>query len=207
VARDLGYRRNQWPAGITMVQIERRFCALRVRDGRPVELRRQKDGDWEALALSAVGRAWRPWVLRLTLADGSLMKVRPFRPGEAGLPDCGDRVGGIGDSEQLGNDPVSAVVAVVAIVFYVLVAPFFIAANVKRAKAARELRAHVARSAAILPGTGVGRLGQSAHRRPCGSGARGAPGTGPARRRDTHPLHSLTDPGRPSPHPADELVE
>lgn len=149
MARDLGYRRNQWPAGVTMVQIERRFCALRVRDRRPVELRRQKDGDWTALALCAVGRAWRPWVLRLTLADGSLMKVRPLRPGEAGLPDCGDRVGGIGDSEQLGNDPVSAVVAVVAIVFYVLASPFFIAANIKRAKVARELRARLGSVIAI----------------------------------------------------------
>lgn len=123
-----------------MVQIERRFCALRVRDGRPLGLRRERDGEWDALPLAAVGRAWRPWVLRLTLVDGAVLKVRPFLPGEAGLPDCGDRVGGIGDSEQLGNDPVSAVVALFAIVFYVLASPFFVVANTKRARAARELR-------------------------------------------------------------------
>jgi len=140
VARDLGYRRQQWPAGVTMVQIERRFSALRIRDGRPVEFRRTKDGDWESLPLAAVGRAWRPWVLRLALSDGAELKVRPFLPGEAGVRDCGDRVGGIGDSEQLGNDPVSAVVALFAIVFYLLASPFFVAANIKRAKAARELR-------------------------------------------------------------------
>lgn len=140
MVRDLGYRRNQWPAGVTMVQIGRRFNALRVRDGRPVELRREKDGPWAPLAVVAVGRAVRPWVLTLALADGTTLKVRPFRPGEAGLPDCGARVGGIGDTEQLGNDPVSAIVALVAIAFYMLASPFFIAANVKRARVARELR-------------------------------------------------------------------
>lgn len=132
-----------------MVQIERRFCALRVRDGRPVGLLRERDGDWAALDLSSVGRAWRPWVLRVTPVDGAVLKVRPFLPGEAGLPDCGDRVGGIGDSEQVGNDPVSAVVAIFAIVFYVLASPFFIVANVKRAGAARELRVRL--ESAIVP--------------------------------------------------------
>lgn len=150
MARDLSYRRNQWPAGVTMVQIDRRFRALRVRPGRPIELRRAKDGDWEPLDVTSVGRARRPWVLRLTLADGTRSAVRPFLPGEAGLPDCGARVGGIGDSQQLGNDVVSAVVAVVAIVFYVLASPFFIAATVRRTSAARDLRARL--EAATPPG-------------------------------------------------------
>jgi hypothetical protein len=144
VARDLSYRRHQWPAGVTMVQIDRRFRALRVRPGRPIELRRAKDGDWEPLDVTSVGRARRPWVLRLALADGSRPTVRPFLPGEAGLPDCGARVGGIGDSQQLGNDVVSAVVAVVAIVFYVLASPFFLAATIRRASAARDLQAQLA---------------------------------------------------------------
>lgn len=150
MARDLSYRRNQWPAGVTMVQMDRRFRALRVRPGRPIELRRAKDGDWEPLDVTSVGRARRPWVLRLTLADGTRSAVRPFLPGEAGLPDCGARVGGIGDSQQLGNDVVSAVVAVVAIVFYVLASPFFIAATVRRTSAARDLRARL--EAATPPG-------------------------------------------------------
>jgi hypothetical protein len=146
MARDLGYRRNQWPAGVTMVQIDRRFAALRVRDGRPVELRRVKDGPWEPLAIESMNRARLPWVLTLRLTDGTTLTVRPFRPGEAALLDCGDRVGGIGDSEQLGNDPVSAVIAVVAIAFYTLAAPLFLVANTKRAGVARALRARLAAS-------------------------------------------------------------
>jgi len=144
MARDLAYRRNQWPAGVAMVQIDRRFAALRVRSGPSVQWRRTRDGPWEPLPVVSVGRAWRPWVLTLGLADGDTLKIRPFRPGEAGLPDCGDRVGGIGDSQQLGNDPVSAVVAAFAIVFYVLASPFFVVANVKRARVARALRVQLA---------------------------------------------------------------
>jgi len=140
MARDLVYRRNRWPAGVTMVQIDRRFAALRVRDARPAQIRRTRDGNWESLSIVSVGSARRPWVLVIVLADGTRLKVRPFISGEAGLPDCGARVGGVGDSRQLGNDPVSAVVAAVAICFYVLVSPFFIVANARRAKAARELR-------------------------------------------------------------------
>ncbi len=143
MVRDVGYRRNTWPAGVSMVQIDRRFAALRVRPSRPIDIRRIKDGPWEPLPVVSVGRTWRPWVLTVTLADGDTLKIRPFRPGEAGLPDCGDRVGGIGDSQQLGNDPVSAVVAVFAIVFYVLASPFFVVANVKRARVARALRAQL----------------------------------------------------------------
>lgn len=140
MVRDLGYRRRQWPAGVSMVQLDRRFAALRLGPGRPVELRRVKDGPWEPLAVRSVGRARRPWVLTLTLADGTTLRIRPFRPGEAGLPDCGDRVGGIGDSQPLGSDPVSAVVAVVAIAFYVLASPLFLGSNVQRARLARDLR-------------------------------------------------------------------
>jgi hypothetical protein len=147
MVRDVGYRRNTWPAGVSMVQIDRRFAALRVRPSRPIDIRRTKDGPWEPLPVVSVGRAWRPWVLTVALVDGDTLKVRPFRPGEAGLPDCGDRVGGIGDSQQLGNDPVSAVVAVFAIVFYVLASPFFVVANVKRAQVARALRAQLAANA------------------------------------------------------------
>lgn len=124
-----------------MVQIDRRFAAIRLRNARPVEVRRTKDGPWEPLPVASVGRAWRPWVLRLSLADGRRLAVRPFRAGEAGLPDCGDRVGGIGDARQVGNDPVSAVLAVLAIAFYVLASPFFVVATVQRARVATALRA------------------------------------------------------------------
>ena len=60
MVRDLGYRRRQWPAGVSMVQLDRRFAALRLGPGRPVELRRVKDGPWEPLSVVSVGRAWRP---------------------------------------------------------------------------------------------------------------------------------------------------
>lgn len=61
------------------------------------------------------------------------LRVRPFRIGEAGLADCGGRVDGIGDSQPLGNDPVSALVAVAAIAFSVLASAFFVVANLQRA--------------------------------------------------------------------------
>jgi hypothetical protein len=137
---DHSYRSNQLPAGVTMVQIKRRFAAIRVRPGGNITLRTEPDGSWAPLTIGAVTRARRPWVLRLELADGTPMYLRPFLPGEAGLPDCGARVGGIGDTEALGNDPVSAVIAVIAIVFYVLASPFFIAANWRRSKVAGRLR-------------------------------------------------------------------
>ena len=124
-----------------MVQIKRRFAALRVKS--VVELRTAPDTPYERLDISSVGRARRPWVLRAELPDGSVMYLRPFLPGEAGMPDCGSRVGGIGDSEPLGNDPLSAVIAVFAVVFYVLASPFFIAAAVRRTKAAKRLLAEL----------------------------------------------------------------
>lgn len=156
MARDLGYRRNQWPAGVTMVQVDRRFAALRIRPRQPAELRRDQDGPWVAMSVAGVSRAWRPWVLRVRAADGATVKVRPFLAGEAGLADCGSRVGGIGSSQPLGNDPVSAVVAVIAIAFYVLVSPFFLAANIRRAKAATRLREALRPSGAQDPaGPGV----------------------------------------------------
>jgi len=138
-ARDRSYRRNQLPAGVTMVQIKRRFAAIRVRAGGAVGLRTAADGPWSALSITGVSRAKRPWVLRLQLADGSRLHVRPFLPGEAGLPDVGSRVGGMGDSAPLGDDPVSAVIAILAIAFYVLASPFFAWSAVKRTRAAKRL--------------------------------------------------------------------
>jgi hypothetical protein len=44
----------------------------------------------------------------------------------------------------MGDDPLSAVIAILAIVFYVLATPFFVVANWKRAKAATRLRREVA---------------------------------------------------------------
>lgn len=139
-AKDKGYRTNQLPAGVTMVQIKRRFAAIRVRSAGTVALRTESDGPWTPIAVAAVSRAKRPWVLRVQLQDGSRVYVRPFMPGEAGLPDVGSRVGGIGDSAPLGDDPVSAIIAVFAVAFYVLAAPFFAWSAVKRTRAAKLLR-------------------------------------------------------------------
>ena len=129
-----------------MVQVKRRFAALRIRS--VAALRTAPDGAWEPLEIRTAARARRPWVVRVDLVDGSVLHLRPFLPGEAGLPDCGYRVGGIGDSEPLGNDPLSAVIAVVAIAFYVLASPFFIASAVRRTKAAKRLLAELKNVAA-----------------------------------------------------------
>ena len=138
--KDRSYRSNQLPSGVTMVQIKRRFAALRLRSSGTVALRTQADAPWIPITIVAVTRAKRPWVLRLQLADGSVIHVRPLLPGEAGLPDIGAQVGGIGDSTPLGDDPISAVIAVFAVAFYVLAAPFFAWSAVKRTRAAKQLR-------------------------------------------------------------------
>jgi hypothetical protein len=133
--RGTGYRGNQLPAGVTMVQIKRRYAAIRVRPSG-VGLRDKAGAGWAPLVIREVSKARRPWVLKVQLQDGSTCYLRPFLPGEAGLPDCGGRVGGVGSSEPLGDDPISAVIAIFAIVFYVLAAPFFVHATWKRTKAA-----------------------------------------------------------------------
>jgi hypothetical protein len=147
--RDTGYRSNQLPAGVTMVQIKRRYAAIRVRPSG-FALRTEAAADWTPLAVRVVRRAHRPWVLKVLRDDGSSTFVRPLLPGEAGLPDCGGRVGGIGRSEPLGDDPVSAVIAIFAIVFYVLAAPFFLYANWKRTLAAKRLRTELQSVLSIL---------------------------------------------------------
>lgn len=135
--KDTSYRQHQLPAGVTMVQLDRRFAALRIRSA--VSLRHAPNGDWAPIQVKAVARARRPWVVRVELADGRVLHLRPFLPGEAGLRDCGYRVGGIGDSAPLGDDPLSAVIAVFSILFYVLASPFFVAANWRRSKVAARL--------------------------------------------------------------------
>ena len=154
-SRDTGYRKNQLPAGVTMVQVKRRFAAIRIRPGAVTV-----DGPWTPITIDRVSKATRPWVLRLSMDDGTTIPLRPFLPGEAGLPDCGSRVGGIGDSAPLGNDPVSAVISILAILFYVLAAPFFVVANWRRTKVAQRLRQDLdvasGTRAGARPGTSAG---------------------------------------------------
>jgi hypothetical protein len=105
--RDTGYRSNQLPADVSMVQIKRRYAAIRVRPSG-IALRTEANGGWAPLGVREVTKARRPWVLKLLLDDGSTSYLRPFLPGEAGLPDCGGRVGGIGSTEPVGPRPALA---------------------------------------------------------------------------------------------------
>jgi hypothetical protein len=134
---DTSYRRNQLPAGVTMVQVQGRYAALRIRSD--VTLRTAPDGAWDPLPVRRANGARRPWVVRLELVDGRVLSVRPFQPGEAGLRDCGYRVGGLGQSAPLNNDPVSAVIAVASIALAVLAAPLFVVAYVRRSRIAGRL--------------------------------------------------------------------
>jgi len=140
--RDTGYRSHQLPAGVTMVQIKRRYAAIRIRPSG-IALRTKANASWAPFGVREATKARRPWVLKLQLDDGSIRYLRPFLPGEAGLPDCGGRVRGIGSSEPLDNDPISAVIAILAVVFYVLAAPFFIHATWKRTKVAKRLHTEI----------------------------------------------------------------
>jgi hypothetical protein len=125
---DTSYRRNQLPAGVTMVQVQGRYAALRIRSD--VTLRTAPDGAWDPLPVRRASRARRPWVVRLELVDGRVLSVRPFQPG---------RVGGLGQSAPLNNDPVSAVIAVASIALAVLAAPLFVVAYVRRSRIAGRL--------------------------------------------------------------------
>ncbi len=133
-------RSNQLPAGVTMVHLKYRIAALRIRPDGTVALRTDRDGPWDPVRAVSAGRAVRPWVIKMELVDGSHLYLRPCLPGEAAITECGRSIGGIADSEKLGDDPVSGVIAVLGIAFYLLASPFFIAANWRRARLAARLR-------------------------------------------------------------------
>lgn len=146
MARDLSYRRNQWPAGVTLVELDDRYAALRIRPSGVGLRRKPGGGEWEPVAVTGVRRAaLRRWVVTISRADGPDLVVRPFRPGEAGMPDVGRRVGrsdGDADPEtpDLGDNPVAAVLSFLYILAAVVVFPIGIAGLVRRSRAARALQ-------------------------------------------------------------------
>ena len=139
-------RRNQLPAGVTMVHLKYRVAALRIRAGGVIALRTDRDGPWDPVRVVSVGRALRPWVIKIQLVDASHLYLRPCLPGEAAITECGRGIGGIADTEKLGDDPVSGVIAVLGIAFYVLASPFFIVSNWRRTRMAARLRGELSPS-------------------------------------------------------------
>ena len=139
-------RLNRLPAGVTMVHLKYRIAALRIRTGGAIALRTDRDGPWDPVRVVSVGRALRPWVIKIELVDGSHLYLRPCLPGEAAITECGGSIGGIADTEKLGEDPVSGVIAVFGIAFYALASPFFLVSNWRRARArvATRLRGELA---------------------------------------------------------------
>jgi len=123
-----------------MVHMKYRIAALRVRAGGAIALRTDRDGPWDPVLVTSAHRALRPWVIKIELVDGSHLFVRPCLPGEAAITECGRSIGGIADTEKLGDDPVSGVIAVLGIAFFVLASPFFIVANWRRTGVAARLR-------------------------------------------------------------------
>lgn len=145
MARDLSYRRNQWPAGVTLVALDDRYAAIRVRPSGVGLRRKPGGGEWEAIVVTGAKRGLRPWVLTVSRADGPDLVVRPFRPGEAGMPDVGRRVGRSDPDDDagaadLGDNPVTAVLSFLYILAAVVVFPIGIASLVKSSRAARALR-------------------------------------------------------------------
>lgn len=155
MARDLGYRRNQWPAGVTLVDLDGRYAAIRIRPSGVGLRRKPGGGDWDVLDVTGARRARRPWVVRISRADGPDLLVKPFRPGAAGMPDIGRRVGrSSGDDDagaaDLGDNPVTAVLSFLYVLAAIVVFPIAITALVKDSRAARALR-DALRAAATAP--------------------------------------------------------
>ena len=138
--RESHNRRNQLPAGVTMVHLKYRIAALRIRTGGAIALRTDRDGPWDPVQIVSVGRALRPWVIKIELVDGTRLYLRPCLPGEAAITECGRGIGGLADTAKLGDDPISGVIAVLGIAFYVLASPFFLVSNWRRTKVAARLR-------------------------------------------------------------------
>ena len=77
-----------------MVHLKYRVAALRIRAGGVIALRTDRDGPWDLVRVVSVGRALRPWVIKIQLVDGSHLYLRPCLPGEAAITECGRSIGG-----------------------------------------------------------------------------------------------------------------
>jgi hypothetical protein len=99
------------------VHLKYRIATLRIRAGGAIALRTDRDGPWDPVRIVFARRAVRPWVIKIELVDGSHLYLRPCLPGEAAITEFGRDIGGIADTEKLGDDPVSGVIAVLGIAF------------------------------------------------------------------------------------------
>ena len=134
-------RKQSLPEGVFLVRLDRRVAALRVSAGA-VEVQAERDGPWQPMEIAAAGRGGWLWSrAKLSLAGGTRKRVCVYHAGEQGLGDVGRSdqstsgalVGG------LGNDPISAVIAVLFLLVCVLATPFVLAAFVRHFRGAGRL--------------------------------------------------------------------
>jgi hypothetical protein len=133
-------RKEPLPAGIHLGRIDKRVAALRVTAGH-VEVQTERDGPWQPLDVTGVGRGGWLWTrAKFTLADGSHKRVCGYAAGEQGLADVGQRDTGDGLSlPELGNDPISGVIGLVFLVIYLVALPFITVALVRHSRASGRL--------------------------------------------------------------------
>lgn len=129
-------RKDPLPQGVTLVRLGGRVAAVRVL-GR-AELQTERDGEWRPLRPSEARRGRiRPARVVATDAELGKLSMRCYLPGEQGIADVGQRdSSAVGD---LGNDPISAVIATVILIGFVLASPYFAVRYARRCSQARGL--------------------------------------------------------------------
>ena len=133
-------RTQPLPPGVFLGRMTNRVTALRITAGQ-LALQIERDGPWQPVEVATAGRGGWLWTrAKLTLADGSRRRVCVYHPGERGLAEVGQRdTGGGFDPGGLGNDPISAVIALVMLVLYVIALPFLTVSLVRHGRAAGRL--------------------------------------------------------------------
>jgi hypothetical protein len=122
-----------------MVHWGNQVAALHVQPGA-AHLQTERDGVWYWLPVAGTSLGWT--ALTVCLADGSRRKVIVPAPGEQGMADVGQKVGGGGDGwfTALGDDPISLVLGLLGLLVLVLAVPFLLARSLRRAGRARQLQ-------------------------------------------------------------------
>ncbi|WP_127784169.1 hypothetical protein [Rhodococcus sp. X156] len=143
------HRRDPLPHGVRMVYLEHRAAALWVRAPGQAALRTERDGPWQELKIRSVRRCLRPWLVRITLADGTRLTLRPIVPGHAGLADCGHDQGGpegsTPDDVGGGDDPLTLLLLVLMWLFMLVLLPWSGWNNARRCVHAHRLVRALAR--------------------------------------------------------------